>query len=294
MELLGDKKRAKTSTLEYYCNRCDYKCSKKFNWNRHILTAKHNEVTFGDKNEQNEQKRASNHNQSRISCEYCNKTYASRNGLWKHKQLCKNTSHQDMVLFLMKENSDLKSMMMKVIENGTHNTTTHNTNSHNKAFNLNFFLNETCKDAMNISDFINSIKVNLDDLENTGKRGYIEGISNIIVKNLNNIEQHMRPLHCSDLKREVLYIKENNKWEKELEQKPILTKAIKIVANENIKQIQHWKEKNPNCTDSESRYNDQYLRIVSNAMNGSTDEEGQRNISKIISNIAKETVIHKN
>jgi hypothetical protein len=294
METFGDKKGAKTSKNEHYCEQCDYRCFKKFNWERHILTAKHRQVTQVTKRAKNEQKRALDHNQTRYYCEDCQKSYVSRNGLWKHKQTCKfnMTTDKDIVLMLIKENSELKNMMMKVIENGTHNTT--HTNSHNKAFNLNFFLNETCKDAMNITDFINSIKLNLDDLENTGKRGYIEGISNIIVKNLNNLEQHMRPLHCSDLKREVLYIKENNKWEKELEEKPILTKAIKMVANENIKQIQNWIAKNPNCTDSDSRQNNTFLKIVSNSMNGSTEEEGQKNINKIISNIAKETVIQKN
>ncbi len=104
--------------------------------------------------------------------------------------------------------------MIKIVENETHNTT--NSHNNNKTFNLSVFLNQTCKDAMNISDFVSSIKLNLDDLENTGRQGYVQGITNIVLKNLNNVEQHMRPLHCSDLKREVLYIKENNEWIKDL------------------------------------------------------------------------------
>jgi len=184
---------------------------------------------------------------------------------------------------------------MKVLENGTNNhSNSHNTtNSHNKAFNLNLYLNETCKDAMNITDFINSIQINLDDLENTGRKGYIEGISNIFLKNLNDLEDHMRPLHCSDLKREILYVKDNDKWEKETDNKPILTKAIKTVAGENIKQIKNWKNKYPDCTSSDSRKNDLYLKIVSNSMSGITKEECERNVSKIVSNIAKQTVIQK-
>ena len=146
---------------------------------------------------------------------------------------------------------------------------------------------------MNISDFVSSIKLNLEDLENTGKQGYIKGISDIIVKNLNNLEQCFRPIHCSDMKREVLYIKENNKWEKETEDNPILTKAIKLVANENIKQIKYWRDKNPDCTDSTSKKNNMYLKIVSNSMNGLTKEEGEKNINKIISNVAKEVIIDK-
>jgi hypothetical protein len=146
---------------------------------------------------------------------------------------------------------------------------------------------------MNISDFVSSIKVSLADLENTGRQGYIEGISNIILKHLNNVEQSMRPLHCSDTKREVFYIKDNNEWQKENEEKPILTRAIKVIANENIKQIKCWRDKYPDCTNSDSKKNNLYLKIVSNSMNGSTVEESYKNIDKIISNVAKEVVIDK-
>ena len=146
---------------------------------------------------------------------------------------------------------------------------------------------------MNITDFVNSINLSLEDLENTGRKGYVEGISNIFLKNLNDIEDHMRPIHCSDQKREILYIKDNDKWEKECDEKPILTKAIKNVANQNIKQIKCWQDKHPGCTSSDSRKNDLYLKIVSNSMNGLTEEEGKKNISKIISNVAKEVVIDK-
>jgi uncharacterized protein YegL len=175
-------------------------------------------------------------------------------------------------------------------------THSHNNNSYNttnNAFNLNLFLNETCKNAMNITDFVSSINMTLDDLENTGRTGYIEGISNIIVKNLNNLERHMRPLHCSDYKREVLYIKDNDEWLKETENKPILTNAIKIIANKNIKQISKWKDNYPDCNKSDSKKNDLYLKIVSNSMNGSSKEEGEKNIHKIISNIAKKVIIEK-
>ena len=113
------------------------------------------------------------------------------------------------------------------------------------------------------------------------------------VKNLNNLEQHLRPLHCADLKREVMYNKDNNEWTKEIEEKPILTKAIKIIANENIKQIKNWKDKYNDCTDSDSKNNNLFLKIVSNSMNGLTKEEGHKNINKIISNIAKDVAIHK-
>jgi len=304
METLGDKLVAKSSNQDFYCKDCDYLCSKKYNWNKHLATAKHLQVTKGDAKVALCGKTSTDGNTvSKYICEECNKVYSSRNGLWKHNKTfhtkkSDDVTDKELIMMLIKENSEFKNMMMKVVENGINNTTnntTNNTNinSNNKSFNLNLYLNETCKDAMNITDFISSIKLNLEDLENTGRRGYIEGISSIILKNLNNIEQHLRPLHCSDQKREILYVKDNNKWEKEADDKPILTKAIKVIANENIKQIKCWKDKNPDCTSADSRKNDLYLKIVSNSMNGLTEEEGKKNINKIISNVAKETVIPK-
>jgi hypothetical protein len=252
--------------------------------------------------------------QHEYTCE-CGKIYMDNSGLWRHKKRCKNSGEitTELVLQLIKENRETQKLFMEqsqhmqqqnntltnivqdVVKNGVNNNHSHNTttNSHNKAFNLNFFLNETCKEAINMSDFVSSIKMNLDDLEHTGRKGYIEGISNIIIRNLNDLEHHQRPIHCSDNKREILYIKDNDKWEKECDEKPILTKAIKVIANENIKQIKNWKDKNPDCTNSESKKNNLYLKIVSNSMNGLTEEEGHKNINKIISNVAKKTIIDK-
>ena len=305
METLGDKILKKMSKI-YSCNFCVYECSRKYNLDRHLLTCKFKKVTNGDINASKMSKSGTHDNMvSNFFCEECNKEYSSRNGLWKHNKTyhCKKTddvSDKELIMMLIKENSEFKNLVMKVVENGTcnsvNNTTNNNTthiNSHNKSFNLNLFLNETFKDAMNITDFISSIKLNLDDLENTGRQGYIEGISTIILKNLNNIEQHLRPLHCSDQKREILYIKDNNEWTKEAEDKPILTKAIKVIANENIKQIKSWTQKNPDCTSANSKKNDLYLKIVSNSMNGLTEAESKKNINKIISNVAKETIIQK-
>ena len=135
--------------------------------------------------------------------------------------------------------------------------------------------------------------MSLEDLENTGRIGYVEGISNIVIKNLNKLEHHMRPLHCSNFKREILYIKDNNEWTKETDNKPILTKAIKTIANQNIKQISKWKDNYPDCIKSDSTKNDLYLKIVSNSMNGLTKEESEKNINKIITNVAKKVVIEK-
>jgi hypothetical protein len=200
-----------------------------------------------------------------------------------------------LVLHLLKQNGMLQKSLIEMSKDKsiTNNNNTTHTNSHNKTFNLQFFLNETCKDALNITDFVSSIKLSLDDLENTGRQGYIEGVSNIILKNLNKLGHYDRPIHCADQKREVLYIKNDNQWFKEGEEKPLLTKAIKTIANENIKQIKTWRDKNPDCTASDSKKNNLYLKIVSNSMNGSTEAESDKNINKIISNVVKETIIPK-
>jgi hypothetical protein len=283
------------SSKKFRCECCDYNTSRKSQYARHLQTDKH-EILHNPISKKFEEKT--------WNCQ-CGKTYKHSSTLYSHRKNCnyiqENTSHQsksnndseltdkEIIKALLKHTGNL----ITVVENGTNNTTTNHTNSHNKTFNINLFLNETCKDAMNITDFVSYIKVNLEDLENTGRQGYVQGITNIVLKNLNNLEQHMRPLHCSDQKREVMYIKDNNEWTKETEEKPILTKAIKTIANENIRQIKKWKDKNPDCTDSDSKKNNLYLKIVSNSMNGLTKEEGEQNINKIISIVAKDVNIIK-
>jgi len=154
-------------------------------------------------------------------------------------------------------------------------------------------VNETCKDAINLTDFVDQIKLSINDLEETGKIGYVEGISKVFIKNLNGIDLTRRPIHCSDTKRETIYIKDENQWSKDDENKTVLTKAIKHVANKNIKQISEWQKINPHYSDPESKQNDKYMKIVLNSMSGSTKEESDKNYEKIIKNIAKETVIDK-
>jgi hypothetical protein len=297
METLGNKKLQK-SCNDFYCTFCDYTTSRKSSYDKHLLTAKHQKVAFGNVLETKSCKKLQNKN---FQCEKCSKEFSNRSGLWKHNKICdtekfydelsKINLDKDLIEMLIKQNSKL----MEIIENGTvnnsHNT---NTNSHNKtAFNLNFFLNETCKNAMNISEFVNSIKPSLEDLEYFGKKGYVEGVSNIILEKLKSMETSYRPIHCSDLKREVLYIKDNDVWEKEDEDKVVLTKTIKTIANENIKNINTWKKQHPGCTESDSKQNNLWLNIVSNSMCGITEEESSKNIEKIISNVAKEVVIKK-
>jgi hypothetical protein len=280
------------NTHFFHCISCDFKCSKKGDYNRHLLTLKH-------KNQQ----KSTDFTSKNIACE-CGRNYKDRSGLWKHKKTCKIEQDQEkdefldavnnekMIIELLKQNSELQKSLIELSKDKsvTHNNTN---NSHNKTFNLNFFLNETCKDALNITEFVSSIKPTLEDLEYTGRQGYVAGISNIILKKLNSLEEYIRPIHCCDLKREVLYIKDNNHWTKETEEKPILTKAIKVIANENIKNIQEWRGLNPECTDSDSQKNNLYLKIVSNSMSGLDKDETEKNTNKIISNVAKEVAILK-
>jgi hypothetical protein len=282
---------------KYNCVSCKFLCDKNSEWERHISTTKHQLIA--------------NSQQKPLFCSICNKSYKDRTGIWRHKKTCvplnaekspketSDNSDKELIKLLIHENAEIKTLILELIKKDTsntiitNNTTNTNTNSHNKTFNLQIFLNEECKDALNLSEFVSSIKVELEDLEATGRLGYVEGVSRIMNKNLDDLDENKRPIHCSDLKREVLYIKNNDQWIKEDDTKPILKKAIKQVAFENIKKIGDWKQKHPGCTASDSRKNDLYLKIVGNAMAGITTEEQVKNIDKIVSKVAKNSVIDK-
>jgi hypothetical protein len=227
-------------------------------------------------------------------CEICNKKYFSRNGLWKHKKLCNITQtntdltqnndiyiDKELMLMIINQNKEL----LEIVKNGTTNINTTHTNSHNKAFNLNFFLNETCKNAMNITDFVDSIKLQLADLMEVGELGYVEGISKIIVKNLNNLDESIRPIHCTDKKRETMYIKDEGQWEKD-ENKLKLKKVVKKVANKNIRLLPEFREKYPDYCNSSNKISDTYDKIVVEAMTSDDDKN-----EKIIKNISRVTNI---
>ena len=303
MATVGNEIKQKLSA-EFCCEICDYVTKRKCNFDHHLLSAKHQMATNGNSSQQE----LSNN----FCCEKCNKKYKDRTGLWKHNKKCNITivtdsnadsfDKEQLILMLIKQNSELiketsefKNMMMeqqttmlKVIENGTHNTT----NSHNKSFNLQFFLNETCKDAMNIMDFVDSIKLQLCDLENVGKVGYINGISSIIVKNLNLLDETKRPVHCTDTKREVLYVKDEDKWQKENENKPKIRKMIKHVTHKNTKLFKDFKDKYPGCEKSESKYSNTYDKLIVEAFGGKGDNYEEKE-DKIIKNILKGIKIEK-
>ena len=283
------------SSENFVCESCDYVTCRKSQYERHLSTSKHKNTTNTTTNTTNLVPKSSEN----YICE-CGKEYKHHSSLWSHKKKCNSTNDTDnnnneikelkeLMKYLMKENSELKTMMFEVIKNGTHNNTT---NSHNKSFNLQFFLNETCKDAMNIMDFVDSIKIQLSDLENVGKLGYVDGISNIIAKNLNSLDETKRPVHCTDTKREVMYVKDEDKWEKEEDNKPKIRKLIKHVAHKNTKLLKDYKTKYPGCEKSESKYSEKYDKLIVEAFGGKGDNDDAKE-DKIIKNILKEIKIEK-
>jgi hypothetical protein len=284
----------KKNAQKFFCKNCDFYCSKKSNFIKHNLTLKHSNT---DKILTNtDAKNAENATPYKYLCS-CGKEYKHRQSLFNHKKKC-NTIHFEnnnkLVDYLMKENSELKHMIIDVCKNvnNTQNNHSFNNNSNNKTFNLQFFLNETCKDAMNIMDFVETVKLQLSDLEKVGEVGYVDGISNIIVKNLNALDVEKRPVHCTDKKREVLYIKDQDKWEKEDEQKKKIRKVIKKVADKNMCLIPKFKQEHPDCGKSTSPYSDQYNKLIIEAMGGSGDNDFEKE-NKIINKISSNVIIDK-
>jgi hypothetical protein len=245
--------------------------------------------------------------QNKFIC-LCGKEYNDRAGIWRHKKKCQEiekkeeieeikkeetepnnkeekSNDNELLTFLLKENQEFKKMILDLASKT--NIINNNTTNNNK-FNLNVFLNEKCKDAMNIMDFVDSLKLTLQDLEKTAELGYVKGISNIIVNGLNQLDVHKRPIHCSDVKRETLYVKDNNIWEKENEEKKKITRAIKHISIRNAKQVGEWTKENKGYNDSSSKKNDKYLKIISEANGGEPEE-----VNKIISNISSKITIDK-
>jgi len=283
---------------KYICDKCDYKSYKKGNYAKHLTTSKHLNATSSKKVAK---KVAPKIVDNKIySCE-CGNKYNYRGSLYNHKKKCNNKMKESsgeelqtlssLVVEMVKSNNDLQKQVLDVCKNIQPNISNSNNNSNNKTFNLQFFLNEQCKDAMNITDFINSVTLSLTDLENMGSSGYVNGISSIIIKELRGLDITKRPVHCSDAKRETLYIKDEDKWEKECPENTKMKTAIRTVEKKNIKLISEWTDKHPKFTNSTTKENDEYLQILIETMGGKGDYEKNKN--KIIKNIAKEVVIDK-
>jgi hypothetical protein len=293
--LVNDSKKYQKVGDVFCCNFCDYTTSIKCNYDKHLTTGKHKSITKSiNINEESSQQIAN------YECS-CGRIYKHESSYYRHKQKCTVTNNsneitnKDLIVALLKQNSELieqNTELAKNVRTSNNTINSNNINSHNKTFNLNFFLNETCKDAMNITDFVNSIKLQLLDLETVGKIGYVEGISNIINTNLKALDVTQRPIHCSDKKREVLYIKDENKWEKEDNDKKKIRKAIKQIAHKNSMLISKFKETYPDCGKSISKFSDQYNKLIIESMGGSGDNEVEKE-NKIIKNIVKTTLIEK-
>ena len=314
-----DIKTSAFSAPKFVCEICSIKCSKKNDWDRHILTRKHLSRVTGNQMD-------INITQKDFTCK-CGKKYANNSGLWKHSKIChildlntleeetitphlldsssseikaltnlvlemvkSNTELQKQQNELQKQNNDLQKQVLDVCKNS--NTTNHiNSHNNNKTFNLQFFLNEQCKDAMNISDFANSFDLQLSDLESVGELGYVEGITKIFVDKLNSMDIYKRPIHCSDAKREILYVKDDNKWEREERSNPKIRYAIKTISFRNMKLANLWSDTYPESKDGDSYMNDTYMKLIKESTGGN----GEISVSedKIIRRIAKEILIDK-
>ena len=262
-------------------------------------------------------------------CNNCSREYKDRSGLWKHNKICnsstqifitsqadsfdivnemgdnhtnekdkviellikENSEFKNIVLDMVKSNNEIQKQMIEVCKNNSINTINSHNNNNNKTFNLQFFLNEQCKDAMNITDFANSFDLQLSDLETVGELGYVEGITKIMVDKLNSMDVYKRPIHCSDAKREIIYVKDENVWTKEEKDNPKLRQAIKSVSFRNMKLVYNWSNAYPESKDNESKLNDTYMKLVIESTGGNNPILESEN--KIIRRIAKEIVIEK-
>jgi hypothetical protein len=304
----------------FVCEKCDYKCSKNSDYMKHCATRKHTELTqltymLTEKStEENKQH----------VCSHCHKKYRSREGLWKHHKVCKpveTENHPRMTLDTVANNEPIQNYIMKLLEqntllveqnqefkqtmielvknqnttvnnNTTNNNTTNNT-TNNTQFNLTVFLQERCKDALNMSQFIDTLQINPQSVEYTGAHGYVNGITKIFMDGLNQLDIHERPIHCTDLKRETLYIKENDKWEKDTEEKAKFKHALATVVNRNIAQVSHWEEENPQCKIPETDEYEFYFDVVRQSLGGGNHDVTARNNDKILRVIAGKVHLDK-
>jgi len=340
LETNGNEKSPNSDNV-YYCDLCKYTTLKKKDYSKHELTTKHKNAVIIANSNNNSQTIYGNITKEEIiadsnnRCYYCNKQFANKSGLWKHKKKC-NIEETDIIIkqnnknevtsdifaefmkqstvlqqFFIEQNKDLQHTLLektnefqntiieqnnKIIELSKNQQPIVNTNLHNTTnnhFNLNLFLNETCKDAMNIMDFVNSLQLKVEDFEATGRLGYIEGISRIIVNSMKDMDIEKRPMHCTDFKRETLYIKDQNIWAKENPDKNKFKKAVKHVAQLNLSQLPKWQEKNPECLNINTPKNDEFIKLSLAALGSRTPEEEEKFVDKIMKNVLKEIVVDK-
>ena len=303
-KLLETNQNLNIPSVGFHCNECNYTTLKKNLFEKHQNSIKHIR-------NMNKEPIVNKH-----ICDVCNKEYLNSSGLWKHKKICQVLESKpevletkteltnelrepdmkplmltvEMFMDLMKQNKELIELV-KTNAGGTVNTNCNNNN--NNQFNLQFFLNETCKNAMNIQDFVNSIQLTTQDFENTGKLGYVDGITKIIINKLSSVDTTSRPMHCTDVKRETLYIKDENVWEKEDEHKTKFKKVIKQIANKNLRQLNVWKDEHPDCIHLDTQDNIAFRKYYRVAVGGDTHEDDDKFADKIKRNVLKEIVVDK-
>jgi len=302
---------------KFYCELCDYKCSKQSVFNKHLYTRKH--TNNNDNNAKMSQKCP-----TLYECEFCPKVFKDRAGLWRHNKKCnedtkKTLEHperntdSEIILELLKQNQEFKELMIdqskqiqeqqqkneelqkqliETVKVGQHIENQTNINN-NQKFNLNFFLNEQCKDAINMSDFIENMELDIEDLTETGRLGYVGGISRILINKLQELDIYKRPLHCTDMKRETLYIKENDEWEKQANSKEKMDTIINKVANKNRKIIPQWIDEHPEYQVFDTIDNMDYMNLCNVALGGLGEKETRQFSDKIVKNIFKEIMVNK-
>jgi hypothetical protein len=283
--------KTRKNAKNFICKSCDFNCCKESDYNRHLNTRKHKKSTninnFTPENE------------IFLFCENCNKKYKERSGLWRHKKNCDYKPQEinnknivitnDLLVKLIEQNEKLQNQIIELSKEKQTVTTNTNCNNNNKTFNLQFFLNETCKNAMNLNQFVNNIDITMDDLKNTRINGLVEGVSDIIIRGLKQLEVHERPIHCTDLKRDTLYIKDNEKWCKD-ENNEIFKETIEEIIEKEQYALNMWTDAHPDW-DKVTHLQDEYVLMVNRLYQPVMEDEKKE--KKIIHNISKEVYIQK-
>jgi DNA-directed RNA polymerase subunit RPC12/RpoP len=298
---------------EIFCEKCGYKTNVKSNFNKHCRTARHLNVTLVTPPVTESIEKVSE-GTGQYKCSGCSKSYSSRNGLWCHQKKCsKDTSKQispdtaepvidtTLVLELIKQNKELQQFLVqqskektdlinKLVERepGTNTINSNNTTNNNQKFNLNFFLNETCKDAMNIQEFVENIRITFQDLLKIGDNGFVNGVSDIFIKELRDLEVNKRPIHCTDAKRETIYLKENDVWNKDDKDNKRLKDVIEKIEYKNAAALRQWCQDNP-----DSKTNNTPNNLLRDKIYMQTLQGDETTREKIIKNISKEVVVEK-
>ena len=299
---------SQVANKRFECNSCSFLCKKESEWNRHIETRKHKVRISSNENVLFESKHI---------CNICNKGYKAKSSLWYHSKTCtakpvesKNTNEKvptdnslgdlnvkEIIIDLLKQNKELQTQIIEMSKESKvtniYNNSNNGNTTNNTQFNLNMFLNETCKDALNIDDFMDSIKLNVEDLEQTGKLGFVQGITRIFLKGLKDLDITQRPFHCTDVKRETVYIKDQNMWEKETSEKKKMKQALNQAVRKNLCMLPIWQLEHPEYLRSNTDDNDEYMKIAKNSLGSEYDDEQQRMDEKIIRNVLREVVLDK-